>query len=188
MKVPVFQENISQYFTEILSIGSERRVADLAVNAIQGNKDRFDFVLEMCFTLKYPMCMRAARVIQLYCERDLSFFIPRLDEIMKQALSSEVEGVRRNFLKIVDDFVDFKLISDSGFLLDKCFELLMDPSEKPAIRNHCLHLVHKFALTEEVLARELEEVLEFLEEEPTISFSNCKAKVLNQLKMKRFRG
>ena len=181
MKLPEFTGDHYQYFKNILSIGSERAVADVAVNAMKSDKESFHVVLEMCFTEKYPLSMRAARVIQLYCERNNSFLLERLDEILERSLNSRVEGVKRNFLKILNEFVDFQYLKASGFLLNRCFELLMDASEKPSIRNYCLMLLYKYAVEEKDIARELHEILLFMEEEPAISFTDCKNKILKKL-------
>ena len=175
------KKELQRYFKEILVLSSERAVADMVVNSIQGDKVAFDALLSICFEEPYPMCMRASRALQLYCEQDIELLIPDIERIMQISLNSEVEGVRRNFLKIFNEFIDFSLIRDSGYLLDKCFAFVMNVQEKPGIRVHSLQLLCKFALNEAVIARELLDVLDLLEEEHTPSMLSVRRKVKTRL-------
>lgn len=176
------QNELHKYFKDILFFGSERAIADMVIQAIDKDENRFRTVLEMCFTEKYPINMRAARAIQLYCEKDAGFLLKDLDKIMVRSLDSEIEGVKRNFLKIFSEYLDFSLICHSGLLLNKCFDMLMDAAEKPGIRCYSMLLLYKYAVHEKDIAKELEEILDFLHEETAPSIIGCKSKILKKLR------
>lgn len=65
--------------------------------------------------------------------------------------NSQVEGVKRNFLKIIDEFVDFELIKDNALLLQNCFDWLINPAEALCTRYYCIGIIEKFCRYEQVL-------------------------------------
>jgi hypothetical protein len=173
--------DLCRQFIEILEMGSQRAVIEMAVTSIHNNRERFRVVFDMCFSEKYPLNMRASWAVQLSCEKNPSLF--SLDEdVIRHSLEHENEGVRRNFLKIFCHHIDFEKIKGSGYLLNHCFQVLLDTSEKPALRVYCMQILYKFSMKEQDVRRELEEVLEFLDEEPAPSFINCKKKILRKIK------
>jgi hypothetical protein len=168
-------------FLRILEMGSERAVADLAVDALEKKPDSFPEVLTLCFMEKYPLSMRASRVVQLYCEKYPESIYPYLDEAIDKVLKSKIDGVKRNFVKIFSEFIDLDRISDPGGLLDACFNWLQDPGEKPALRIHSMALIFKLGHKEPELLHELKVILEMIDESSEISIRNCAAKMLKKL-------
>jgi hypothetical protein len=164
---------MTPYYKTILEMGSERAVADLAVKAIEDVPESFRDVFDLCFLEKYPLSMRAARVVQLYCEKYPLVIYPFLDEAIEKTMRSNIDGVRRNFLKIFAEFIDLDKVTDPGPLLNTCFEWLSDGSITPAIRIHAMGVIYKLGLKEPELLSELKATIEIIREEGEISIKTC---------------
>jgi hypothetical protein len=168
-------------YRHILDMGSERAVADLAVKAIENEPGSFREVLDLCFIGKYPMSMRAARVVQLYCEKHPETIYPFLDEAVEKTIHSQISGVRRNFLKIFDEFIDLEKIGDPGPLLNTCFEWLLDARQTPAVKIHAMGVIYKLGLKEPAIHRELAASIEIIMDESEISLRTCGRKMMKKL-------
>jgi hypothetical protein len=169
-------------FHSLLELGSERAVADMIVDVIGHEPDRFKAVLDICFTESYPVSMRAARVIQLYCEENPGAILPYLDEVVAKTIASDMDGVKRSFLKVFAECIDIRLIREQGPLLNTCFNWLADARETPAVRVHCMEIIYKLSLTEPDLQNELKASIEFIFEEKKPSLTNRGAKMLKKLR------
>lgn len=172
---------MSAEFISILDMGSERVVADLAVSILEQNPDEFRTLLDLCFLEQYPLSMRAARALQLYCEKYPESIYPYFDEVVDKIQKSRIDGVKRNFLKIFAEFIDIERISDPGPLLNACFNWLQDPGQKPGLRIHAMNLIYKLGNKEPELLHELKLTLEMMDESSEISMRNCSAKMLRSI-------
>lgn len=166
---------------EILEMGSERVVADLAVKVIERSPGSLEEILGICWLEKYPLSMRAARVAQLYLEDHHDEIYPYLDEIIGKILQTGIEGVRRNFLKVIADFVDVEKITEPGLLLNACFEWLNDGSIPPGTRIHSMTIIFRIGRNEPDILRELAATIGIIMEESEISIKTCGRKMLRQL-------
>jgi hypothetical protein len=165
----------------ILDMGSERVVADLAVKTIEENPDSFREMLDLCFLEKYPLSMRAARAVQLYCEKHPEAIYPFLDEAVDKTIRSTIKGVRHNFLKIFAEFIDINKINDPGPLLNTCFEWLTDRNITPAIKIHSMGVIYKLGLKEPALLHELAATIEIIMDESETSMKTCGRKMLKKV-------
>ena len=166
-------------------MGSERAVADLAVRAIEENPDSIRDILNLCFLEKYPLSMRAARALQLYCEIHPEEIYPFLDEAVEKTIQSKIKGVRHNFLKIFAEFIDINKITDPGPLLNTCFEWLLNRNITPAIKIHAMGVIYKLGLKEPVLLQELAATIEIIMDESEISMKTCGRKMLKKISGRR---
>jgi hypothetical protein len=170
-------------FREMLSTDSSRQVADMAVRAIEHDQEKLKAVLDLCFMEEYPISMRASRVIELYCENLPSCLDDYLDEIAPKILNSNVDGVKRNFLKILAEGADISRITEPGILLNTCFDWMMSPREKPAVRVYAMEIIFRFAIMEPPLRQELQATLEMLlPESPEPSIRSRGGKILKKLR------
>ncbi|NTV83550.1 MAG: hypothetical protein HGA23_04525 [Bacteroidales bacterium] len=168
-------------FLSILDMGSERVVADLAVKTLEENPDSIRDMLDLCFLEKYPLSMRAARAVQLYCEKHPAAIYPFLDEAVEKTIQSEIKGVRHNFLKIFAEFIEINKISDPGPLLNTCFEWLLNRNITPAIKIHSMGVIFKLGLKEPTLLQELAATIEIIMDESEISLKTCGRKMLKRI-------
>lgn len=178
MKKPSESQKMPDFEAGLYDSG--RKTADMAVMAVGNNAAHFALLVEMSFSKPYPLCMRAARVVQLCCEKNISFILPYLDEVIIKISTSRVEGVKRNYLKIIDEFVDFGLVKDNALLLQTCFDWLVNPSETLGIRYYCIGIIEKFCRYEPELLGEFLNSLEFCLDESSAGFRNRAIKVLRK--------
>jgi hypothetical protein len=162
---------------------SGRATADLAVEAIANNPQRFRNLIDLSFSQPYPIGMRTARVVEIFCEKNPEFIIPFLDEIIEKIASSKIDGVKRSYLKIINDHTGPEVLSEPGPLVHLCFDWLLSPKEAIAVRYHSMGILYKLAVKIPELKPELRTVLEFLMEESGTSaglMSTCR-KILPRL-------
>ena len=168
-------------YVQILEMGSEREVADLAVKTMEEYPGSMRQMIDLCAIDEYPVSMRAARALQLYCEKHPGEIYPFLDEVVEMAISANIEGVRRNFLKVFAEFIDISRISDPGPLLGKCFDWLADGRIKPGTRIHAMGIIFKLAQDEPELLNELKATIELAMEEGEISIRTCGRKMTGKI-------
>ncbi len=172
-------------FIETLQMGSERAVADMVIAMIGNDPVRFEEVFTLTFTRPYPINMRAARAIQLCCEKNPRLIYPHLSKAMDVMLHSKIDGVKRNFLKIFAEFIPLEDIGDPGLLLDTCFHWLMDTAQNPALCYYCMDFIARMVKKEPDLRYELEAVIEIrLQYDKSPSFRNKAGKIAKFLAQK----
>lgn len=160
---------------------SSRAVIDIGVVTIEGKPELFADAFNLCKE-KYPVSMRAARVVQLYIEKYPVKILPILPEVLDELLITKVDGVKRSFLKILFLSTSIINLEKSGLLLDKCLFWLMSDKEPIAVRAYCIDILVKFALEEPELKHEIRLAIENLpfDEYPSLK-SRCR-KALKLLK------
>jgi hypothetical protein len=172
-------------YRSILDMGSERVVADLAVKVLEENPATFRDLLDLCFLEKYPISMRAARAVQLYCEKHPEEIYPFLDEVIGKSTRSNIGGVRRNFMKIFSEFIEIERIKEPGKLLNTCFDWLLDGSITPAIKIYAMQMIFKLGKNEPDLLNELAATINIIMEESEISLKTCGRKMLGRIEDRR---
>ena len=160
---------------------SGRNTADMAVEAVGNDPERFAHVLNICFTSSYPLNMRTARVIELCCEKNPLLIQPFLDEVIEKIAVSKTEGVKRGFLKTIAVFIDFRLVKDNGKLLQIAFDWLASPKEAISVRYYCITIIEKLCKYEPDLIPEFKAILEFSLTESSPGFQNKAIKTLKKL-------
>ena len=168
-------------FKSILDMGSERIVADLAIKVVENTPGSFRALLDLCFLEQYPLSMRAARAVQLYCEQHPDEIYPYIDEVVDKTIQSQIKGVRHNFLKIFAEYIDIEKISDPGPLLNTCFEWLLNARLTPAVRIHSIGVIYKLGLKEPGLHHELALTIDLLTEDAEPSFKNYAGKIMKKI-------
>ncbi len=160
---------------------SGRKTADMAVEAVGNDPGRFAHLLNLSFTTSYPLCMRSARVIQLSCEKNQTLILPYLDEVIMKICSTKEQGVKRSYLKVIADVIDFSLIKDNSGLLQACFDWLISPKEAISVRYYCIAIIEKFCMYEPELKPEFRSSLEFCLDEASSGFRNRALKAMKRL-------
>lgn len=140
---------------EILNMDSSRFTADVAAEIVGNDPVLFREVLDICFEQPYPVSMRAARVVQLCCEKDPELIYPHLEESFRKMLSSGVEGVGRGFLKIYAENIDLRKFNDPGILISLCFDWLASIEQPIAVKVYAMEILRKYCIIEPDLSHEL---------------------------------
>lgn len=153
---------------------SSRAMVDIGVATIEGKPELFAEAFNLCKE-KYPISMRAARVVQFYLEKHPPKIIDYSGLILDELLLTKVDGVKRSFLKILYLTPDIINLEKSGLLLDKCLFWLMSDKEPIAVRAYCIDILVKFALEEPELKHEIRLAIENLpfDEYPSLK-SRCR--------------
>jgi len=144
---------------ESLLYDSSRRAIENAAIVIEGNPELFKDMLDLC-SMPYPLAMRAARVIQIFCDKYPDAILPYLNQLTDELLKTKVDGVKRSFLKIMIDKIDVKQIHNSGLVFNQCLDWLFTDKETIAVRAYSIDLLEKFTHQEPDLKNELIIVLE----------------------------
>jgi hypothetical protein len=160
---------------------SGRNTAEAAVVAIDNNPDYFRHLLDICFTQPYPISMRSSRVVQMFCEKHPEFILPYLDEVIANMEMTKVEGVKRSFLKLLAESVDFNLLKDNSKLLQLVFDRVVSPKEAISVRYYCMFICKKFCDHEPDLKSEFKAMLELSLSESSKGLCSTAKKILKKL-------
>ena len=169
-------------FLTLLKTNSSRNVADIAVKMLGSNERNFHVVIKLCFEMKYPIAMRAARVIQLVCQKNPALLEPYLDYVIQGVIKSNIDGVKkRNFLKIFSEFIELRDLEDYELLIDKCFEWVASHKETVAVRVLAMSFLHKVAIIEPELKNELGALIFINLKEAPAAFQSRAYKILKDI-------
>jgi hypothetical protein len=177
---------VPEIFSFVLS-DSSRATADSGVNLIISDAKLFDQLFSISFASPYPYGMRAARIIQLYCEKETSLLKPHINEVVERIPDCKISGVKRCYLKVLSEFVDLKTIKEPGILAGICFDWLMSLNEDTAVRTFCMEILYKMTAIEPDLKQELVSSIEFHFDDSSTGFRNRAKKILKKLGKKDFR-
>ena len=154
-------------------------MVDMGVSTLEAKPELFQEVFDLCKE-KYPISMRAARVVQFYIEKNPEKILPFLPQLLDELLTTNVDGVRRSFLKILYLTPCIINLEKSGLLLDKCLQWLMTEKEPIAVRVYCIDMLVKFAMEEAELKHEIRLAIENL---PFDEYPSLKSKCRKALKL-----
>jgi len=163
---------------------SSRRAVDNGVRFLEDNPEHFKTMFDLCAE-QYPLSMRAARVIQLFCIKYPEFIKLYLPLFSDELLKNEIDGVKRSLLKILIEKVDIKHIYNAGLIFNQCLDWLFSEKETIAVRAYSLDLAVKFVVEEPDLKSELMFVLENLPTDDYPSLEVRRRRCIQKLKIKK---
>jgi len=159
---------------------SYRSTADSAVIAVGADEERFAEVFRISIEESYPLSMRAARVVHL-CAENYPFLIePYVDLIIEEISKTKVDGVKRSFLKILNEIISVNVLRQKPELIDLCFNLASDLRESIAVRAYCMDLILKLSKSEPDLLNELKTIAEYELDSPSAGMRSKAAKILRK--------
>jgi hypothetical protein len=165
-------------------VDSSRLIADILVKDIGNDKEKFSEMLEIALLDKYPVSMRAARIIALCIEENPDLITNYFKRIAEALPGIKVDGVKRGFLKMLaDTSISFDEES-AGFLTDIAFTWLEDSSQAIAIRYYCIEILQKVSLQYPEIGDELTVILKNMPEDISAGLQSKRLAVLNALKKK----
>lgn len=128
-----------------LLFDSSRRTADMAVGVIGNNPEIFKKMLDFALEDKNLYAMRAARVIQLASHNHPELVRPYLKEIIFRLPNLKNDGLKRGMAKILIERSYSHDDETLGILVSTCFDWLMSPAEKPAIKVYAMEILYKIS-------------------------------------------
>lgn len=139
---------------------SSRAAVDAAVEAAELQPALFDEALSIACHEPYPLSMRAARVIQVYALKHPQTIAPCIPLLINALMRSQVDGVKRSFLKVLIEVVDIENIPDAGLIYNRCLDWVFSEKETIAVRAYSMDMLYKFSQFDNELSHEFMLVLE----------------------------
>src|ERR1035437_5414507 len=97
---------------EIVCIDSSRYLVDVGADYVGTDEQRFDEAFDLTLHAKYPLNMRAARVIEESVRRYKRFAEPRVEQFVTVLTWHTNDGVKRAFLKVLEGFLPYAISDD----------------------------------------------------------------------------
>lgn len=143
---------------EFLKIDSSRLNADMVVDKIEEDPDRFEEVLKLALKDDPPLSMRASRALWLFVKKHPYYLKPYIAELIRSLHSLKSEGVRRNIINMlsIPDIPDKYL----GELFDICLNILESQEESIANRANSMTVLYNISKKEPGLKPELIAILQ----------------------------
>lgn len=153
------------------------------INYIRGLVFQQARLMESLFQLieteRGRLSMLAAWVILACHEQQAAFVRPHLKRLAHILPTTNHNGVRRCFLKIIAE--NAILEEDQAFLLDYCFSRLLDPKEAIAVKVHAMQILYNLSRLFPEITRELADVIEMEMPHGSAGFRSRGKKILNLL-------
>ncbi|MCX6226155.1 MAG: hypothetical protein NTV01_15625 [Bacteroidia bacterium] len=127
-------------FPLILS-DSSRSLMDYTAAMVGDDTRLFKEVLDLAYQEKSPLCMRAARVADLCCERNPELIRPYLVTMVKDLPGLKDMAVKRVFMHIL---IRHSWVEDDvamGKLVDTLFKWLSDDTQAVAIKAYAMAIL-----------------------------------------------
>ncbi len=146
-------------FPSILS-DSSRSLADYTAVIVGNDAKLFKEVLELAYQQTPPVCMRAARVADLCCERNPELIRPYLVKMVKDLPGLQDMAVKRVFMHIL---IRHSWVEDEeamAKLVDTLFKWLLDDAQAVAIKAYAMAILENITKVLPDLKGEMIVVLE----------------------------
>lgn len=166
---------------ELLNIDSSRTTADILVEAIGNNQQKFDELVSFAFTEKSPQNWRAVRVMELICNDYPFLFEKHADIFAAKYPEFKTPGHKRVLPKIFEKYVSLFSEENQSLLIGTCFDYMMSGKEDVAVRVNCMQLLFEFSKIIPDIAVELEACIVILENENSTAILSRSKKILMQL-------
>ena len=133
---------------------------DYAVAMVGTDTELFRQLMDLAYGQKPPLCMRAARVADLSCERHPELIEPYLTDMVRQLPKLKDMAVKRVFLHIL---IRHSWVEDEEALclmVDTLLLWVRDDNQAIAVRSYALTILEHIAQVIPELKREIAMVLE----------------------------
>jgi hypothetical protein len=163
-------------------VDSSRMIAEILTADIANEQERFDEMFELALLDKYPISMRAARIVTLCHYKNRKLILPHLYKILESVETTKVDGVKRSFLKILSET---PLPPDENFqvrLVDLSFSFVQNNKEAIAVRAFSIDILIKLSKTYPDLKSELIPMLQNMVEDSSKGLQSKCSKILRKMK------
>ena len=167
-------------------VASSRLIADMLVNDIGQDQERFNEMFGLALLDRYPLSMRASRIVALCAEKYPALVTSSLPLLFNKLAALKVDGVRRGFLKILAELPLSLDEEQTGILADLAFTWLEDPKESVAVRYYSMEILLHICLKFPELSQELLYLLKNLHYEGTPGIVSRSRAIIKELENKGF--
>ncbi len=140
-------------------VDSSRRLADLVVNEVGSNQEKFNELAKVMLEDEYPVSMRAARALSLCVDNHPGLVQPMVNDLVLNMEKVHTEGVKRAILKIFTSDTIQLTEDQEGILFDKCISYMISATEAIAIKAYSMDIVYNISNKYAELKQEIKEVL-----------------------------
>jgi len=162
---------------DILAIDSSRKIADIATAEILEQPQEMKETVQIILEDSYPLSMRAARILYLVQPINENILEPYMSDLIERLPHLNVEGSRRGILRVLTEMLDERHEKHFGLLMNYCFEILLNPAEKIAIRALSAEILYLISKYQPDIRQELRFTLEELTEYETAALL-AKARII----------
>jgi hypothetical protein len=131
-------------FRLILS-DSSRSLMDYAASMVGDDKQLFGEMMVLAYRPEHPLCMRAARVADLCCEKHPGLIRPYLVQLVRDLPELKNMSVKRIFMHIL---IRHSWVEDEeamSKLIDTLFKWLMDDAQSVAVKAYAIVILENIA-------------------------------------------
>lgn len=139
---------------------SSRSLADYTATMVGNDPGLFKQVFDLTMAQKPKTSMRAARVVDLCCERNSDLIRPYLKKVVRELPKLHDDSVKRIFLHILMRHPWVEDENAMGKLVDTLFKWLADEHQAIAIKAYSVAILEKLVVLIPDLKNELILVLE----------------------------
>lgn len=122
----------------ILSENLSRNKVDYLVNSVLDDSALFEELYALSLLPEKKIAWHAAWVLSHASEQKPSLFEGRVEELIKQTLTTPFDGVRRSFLYIIS-FCDARNYSVD--FINACFDWMLSPKQAIAIQVYAMRIL-----------------------------------------------
>jgi hypothetical protein len=162
-------------------VDSSRLLIDLVVANVGNDQKLFDEAVKTMVKDKYPISMRAARIVQFAALRHPNLLRNHIDSMILVLPISKVDGVKRSILKLFTETPVFINDDQLGRLTDCCFSFVQNPNESIAVRAFSIDILLKIIKKFPDLKPELIAILESILPDGSVGLKNKCRKLLKKL-------
>ena len=169
-------------FREVLSSDSSRLIADMVVDGIGRDQQKFDEVMHIAKVAPSPVNWRAARAADLSCTKYPELFHPWLGTIVDKLEFTEHDSVLRSHLRILIRYTKEMDEEQMGKTFDFAFETLFNENKAVALRYYSMEILVNIVKREPELKDEVKMALEDLLSHSNRTFKNAIRRIMKKLK------
>lgn len=163
-------------------VETSRRVADMVVDYIGSNQERFDEAMDLAYKDEKTISMRAIWVVGIAVEKHPQLIQPHIKKLVKILPEIKIDAVKRIALKMLGTTpypIDEMLF---GELADIAFNFAGDPNQTIATRAFSIDILMQVSQKYPEINPELIAVLETVLPDGSNGLKNKCAKALKKLK------
>ncbi len=145
---------------DLIKTDSSRAITDIAVELMGTDEKIFARLISISIEEKVPLCWRAARVIDLACEKHKYLFESYINTIINSFDKFKSDGQKRIYLRIISRYRLNQAIHEAAKLINICLDYLTYSQESIAVKAFAMEIIYNISKDEPDLQNELMLIIE----------------------------
>lgn len=157
-----------------------RATTNLIVQWIGHDQQRFDELFNLFITGEYRVVQRAAWPLSYAVEQHPSLIRKHFTRLLKKLEQPGIpDAVKRNTMRLLQSLTIPRQYQ--GTIMNKCFDFITDPREKPAIKAFSLTVLDNLSAQYPEIKNELRLIIESQWDNESPAFRSRAAKILRKI-------